>query len=64
MDAQDDSATEFEFYERANGCGLVVWGCELELKECRCLFRGREFGAGLAPPVHERLIGDIMLAAE
>jgi hypothetical protein len=64
MDTQDDSATEFEFYERANGCGLLVRGCELELKECRWLFRGREIGAGVAPPVHECLIGDIALAAE
>jgi hypothetical protein len=64
MDAQNDSATEFEFDERANGYGPGVRGCELELKECRWLFGGREFVTGSAPPVHKCLIGDIALAAE
>jgi hypothetical protein len=64
MDAQDDSATEFEFDERADGRGTVVRGFKLELKECRRLFRVREIRAGAAPPVHERLIGDTALAAE
>ena len=64
MDAQDDSATQFEFYERADGCGPVVRRFKLELKECRWLFQGREIRAGAAPPVHECLIGDTALAAE
>lgn len=64
MDAQDDSATEFEFYEWADGCGPVVRGFKLELKEYRWLFRGREIRAGAASPVHESLIGDTALATE
>lgn len=64
MDAQGDSATEFEFDERADGCGPAVRRFKLELKECRWLFRVREIRAGAAPPVHECLIGDTALAAE
>jgi hypothetical protein len=64
MDAQDDSATKFEFDERADVCGPLVRGFKLELKECRWLFRVREIRAGAAPPVHECLIGDTALAAE
>ena len=46
MDAQDDSATEFEFDERADGCGPAVRGFKLELKEWRWLFRVREIRDG------------------
>ena len=63
MDAQDDSAAEFEFDERAGEDGRVVWGSEFELEECRRLFRDRQVRGG-APPVHECLIGDSVLAAE
>jgi hypothetical protein len=63
MDAQDDSAAEFEFDERAGEDGRVVWGAEFELEECRRLFRDRQVRGG-APPVHECLIGNSALAAE
>ena len=64
MDAQDDAATEFEFDVRADGCGPLVRGFKLELKECRWLFRVREIRTGAAPPVHECLIGETALVAE
>ena len=35
MDAQDDSITELEFYERADGCGLLPCWPKFELKEWR-----------------------------
>jgi hypothetical protein len=64
MDAQDDAAAEFEFDERADGGGPVLWGSEFEFEECRWLFLGREIRADAAPPVHEGLIGDSALSAE
>jgi len=64
MDAQDDSAAKFEFDERADRSGPVVWVSKFELKECRWLFRIREIRGGAAPPVYECLIGDSALAAE
>ncbi len=64
MDAQDDSAAEFEFDDRTGGSGLVVVDSKFELEECRWLGRARVADGGRSPPFHERLIGEFALTAE
>ena len=64
MDAQDDSAAEFQFDERAGGNLSGGCGSELELEECRRFGCGWLGGGDPSPPVHERLVGYPALTAE
>jgi hypothetical protein len=64
MNAQDDSAAEFKFDERAGCRGSVVWDSEFEFEECGGLILARAGGFGPSSPVREGLRGDPALPAE